>query len=261
NAFVPSATSSPVPSMIPFGTGFDLGVIGQVIKHNGQTFLTLGSLLTALQHDDETSVIMTPKIITQDGRTSNIFVGQNVPFVGSFVSNTATSATVQTANIEYRDVGLNLTVTPVLGNSDIVTLDIALDRTQQITTLTTATLNNVSAQGIVTSKTNMQTTVHVPDKNFLILSGFVNNSNVKSQSGIPCLGGLPLIGAAFSKSNDTISNSNIVIFLRPHIISSLDDMRRVTAEQEDFFKDQQSSPFLEQNFEEGMELIKSIEDE
>ena len=156
-----------------------------------------------------------------------------------------------------------MTVTPVLGNSDIVTLDISLDRTQTVGDVTGAAISfsTTSAQGITTSRTTMQTTVHVPDKNFLILSGFVNNSNAKVKTGIPCLGGLPFIGAAFSQDSDTVSNSNIVIFLRPHIINSLDDMRRVTSEQEDAFRDQQASPYLLRQFEEGMELIKSIDDE
>lgn len=262
NNLDPTVPMGVLTNQMPFNCGFDLGIIGQVIKHNGQTFLSLGSLLSALQTDDETSVIVTPKIITQDGRTSTLFAGSNVPFVGSFV-NTNGQNTVQTSNIEYRDIGLSLTITPVLGNSDIVTLDITLDRSQTLTDLGGSALNfsNTSANGIITSKTKMQTTVHVPDKNFLILSGLVNNSNVKSTTGIPCLGGLPLIGAAFSKDNNTMNNQNIVIFLRPHIINSLEDLRRVTDEQEDAFRDQQGTPFLIHQFDEGMELIKSIDDD
>ncbi len=261
NNYKPTSPMPEITEQIPFGCGFDLGIIGQVIKHNGQTFLTLGSLLSALQKDDETSVILTPKIITQDGKTSTIFVGSNVPFVGSFV-NTSGQNTVQTSNIEYRDVGLNLTITPVLGNSDIVTLDIALDRSQTLTDLrgNQINFNQSTASGIVTSKTNMQTTVHVPDKNFLILSGFVNNSSVKSTTGIPCLGGLPLIGAAFSKDNNTSNNQNIVIFLRPHVINSLDDLRKLTEGQEEAFRDQQGTPFLIHQFDDAMETIKTIDD-
>ncbi|PIS02138.1 MAG: hypothetical protein COT85_06270 [Chlamydiae bacterium CG10_big_fil_rev_8_21_14_0_10_42_34] len=257
------STTTPVPSKIPApASGFDLGVIGEVIKHNGQTFLTLGSLLSALQIDDETSIIMTPKIITQDGRTSTLFRGENIPFVGSFISNSGNN-TINTSNIEYRDIGVNLTITPVLGNSDIVTLDINLDRSQTVGDITQASLNPgaQSANGIITSKTTMQTTVHVPDNNFLVLTGMVNNSNVKAKGGIPCLGGLPLVGALFSKSADTISNSNIVIFIRPHIINSVEDMRRITTKEEDYFRDQVGTPFLERNFDEGMELIKTIDDE
>ena len=258
----PPAAPTPIGNL-PANAGFDLGVIGEVIKHNGQTFLTLGSLLSALQTDTETTIVNTPKILAQDGRTSTFFSGSNIPFTGSFVNNTQSGATIQTSNLEYRDIGLNLTITPVLGNSDIVTLDINLDREQTAADITASQINfsNQTANGIVTSKTTMQTTVHVPDRNFLILSGFVNNSTTKQKAGIPCLGGLPLIGAAFSQSNDTVSAQNIVIFLRPYILNSIDDMRRVTAEQEDFFRDQSATPFLEHNYDESIELIKTIDDE
>lgn len=262
SGLTPPTPPTPIGN-IPPQQGFDLGVIGEIIKHNGQTFLTIGSLLTALQTDTETTIITTPKILTQDGRTSTIFSGANIPFTGSFVNNTQSGATIQTSNLEYRDIGLNLTITPVLGNSDIVTLDISLDRSQTATDITQSQLNfqSQTANGIVTSKTTMQTTVHVPDRNFLVLSGFVNNSSVKSKSGIPCLGGLPMIGAAFSQANDTISNQNIVIFLRPYIVNSIDDLRRMTSEQEEFFRDQASTPYLEHNYDESIELIKTIDDE
>jgi type II secretory pathway component GspD/PulD (secretin) len=258
-------SAAPTPQMLPSsGTGaFDLGVIGEVIRHNGQTYLTLATLLQALQTDSETSVIDTPKILTQDGRTSRIFVGRNIPFVGSFVSNSqSASNTIQSTNIEYRDIGLNLTITPVLGNSDIITLDISLDRSQTLTDVTQSSLTpGQTANGIVTSKTTMETTVHVPDDNFLILSGAVLNSSAKVKSGFPCLGGLPLVGALFSQSNDLISNTNIVIFLRPHIINSLDDLRNLTHNQEEVFRDQAGTPFLERSFDNGMEMIKTVDDE
>lgn len=261
SGFKPPTEPNPVGLIDP-SSGFDMGVIGEIIRHNGETFLTLGSLLNALQQDDETAVLMTPKILTQDGRTSTIFVGSNIPFVGSFVQN-AGQSTINTSNLEYRDIGMNLTVTPVLGNSDIVTLDINLDRSQTVQDASGNTIDfqNQTAAGITTSKTTMQTTVHVPDNNILILSGMVNSSSAKSKGGIPCLGGLPLIGAAFSKNADTVVNNNIVIFIRPHIINSVDDMRSLSKSEEDFFRDQQGTPYLQQIFDENMELIKTIDDE
>ncbi len=89
----------------------------------------------------------------------------------------------------------------------------------------------------------------------------VNNSSFKSKSAIPCLGGLPLIGAAFSKDQNSLTNSNIVIFLRPHILSSMDDLRSITHAQEEFFRDQAGTPNLEHSYDEAMELIKTIDDD
>ena len=260
-----AAPSTPNPQLIPFNAnGFDLGIIGEVIRHNGQTFLTLGSLLNALQQDTETTIVMNPKILTQDSRTSSIFVGTNVPFAGSFVSNSSAN-TVSTSNIEYRDIGMNLTITPVLGNSDIVTLDIAFDQSSVISgtenQITVTSGTTTTLQGITTSKATMQTTVHVPDDNFLMLSGQITSTQTKTASGIPCLGGLPIVGAAFSTETTSNANGNIVIFIRPHILNSLEDMKKYSQAQEDLFRDQSGTPFLEQTFEEGMELIKTIDDE
>ncbi len=254
--------NTPVPTDIPFSSGFDLGVIGDIIKHKGQTFLSLGSLLNAIQTDVETTVVLTPKIIAQDGKASSIFVGQNVPFAGSFISNQSAN-TITTSNLEYRNIGFNMVITPVLGNSNIITLELSIDSSNESTDSSGATFDFQAGQatGITTNQATLQTTLHVPDRHFMILSGMVNNSNAKQTAGIPCLGGIPLIGAAFSQNYHTDSLHSLVIFIRPTILNSLDEMKQLTADQEEFFREQTGTPFLEHNFDEGMELIKSPEDE
>jgi type III secretion protein C len=253
----------PAPSSIPFAPTFETGVIGDIIRHNGNSYVSLGSLLNALESDRETTVVMTPKIVAQDSRTATIFSGQNVPYAGSFVSTSGTS-TIQTANLEYRDIGVSLSITPVLGNSDIITLDVSLDNSSGTTSGSGSQINfgtSVTGTGITTNRMTMSTTVHVPNRHFLILSGVVANSNIRTKSGIPCLGGLPLIGSAFSNNGDSTANSNIVIFMRPTIINTLEEMKRLTSEQEEFFRSQAGTPSNEHNFDEAMELIKSPDDE
>ena len=53
-------------------SGFDLGVIGDIIMHKGRSFISLGSLVNALQTDGDSTIVMNPKMITQDNRTSTI---------------------------------------------------------------------------------------------------------------------------------------------------------------------------------------------
>lgn len=256
----------PDPSNIPFTQpGGSLGVIGDVILHRGKSFFSLGSLLSALQTDSEVSILLTPKIITQDNRTSTLFVGQNIPFIGSVVQNVNSTTTLfQNTNVEYRDIGLNLTITPVIGNSNIVSLDIQIENSVDTTDASGDTLNTVNNQSfsaITTSKTTLETTVHVPNESFLVLSGLVNSTNTKTTSAVPCLGGLPFIGAAFSQNNRSKNTRNIVFFIRPRILHSREDLRAITEEQEDFFREKSTSPSLEADFDEGMEAIKSIHDE
>lgn len=253
-----SATSNPNGGSIPFSSGFDLGVIGDIIMHKGKSFLSLGSLLEALQQDNETTILMTPKVIAQDSKTSTLFFGQNIPFVGSTVAN-QTANTLTTTNIEYRDVGMSLSITPVLGNNDVVTLSISLEKTATEPNDQTngiPIINGVS--GITTTKTSMDTTVHLPNKNFLVLSGMVTETKSRQKSGIPCLGSIPVIGAAFSQLNRSDQRNNVVIFLRPHIINSYRDLQTVSEAEEESFKEAAGSPILEKEFEEGTEMIKSI---
>ena len=259
-----NATTTPnANSMIPFFTGFDLGIIGDIIMHKGQSFISLGSLVNALQVDTDSTVVMNPKIITQDNRNSTIFVGQNVPFVGSLISSQ--SSFVQTnQNIEYRDIGFNLSITPTIGNSDIVTLDISNDISEVVGSPTQGTSSNngnTQPTGILTSHTNMNTRVHVPDKHFVVLSGMIQESKTRFQTSIPCLGGLPVIGALFSENDHLDTKTNVIIFVRPHIINTYEEHKKVTSTQEAIYKEQAKIRILKEEFDEAVDLIKYPENE
>lgn len=224
-------------NQFPIGSGFDIGVIGDIILHKGKSFLTLGSLVSALQTDGDSSIVLNQKIITQDNKNSKIFVGDNIPFTGSVVQTVGQSQQT-TANIEYRDIGVSLSITPMLGEGDIITLDIdeeiteSLDHTQTSTTM---------VNGIRTTKTNMVTHVHVPDKHFLVLSGMIRNAKSHHKAGLPCLGGLPIIGAAFSKTREHDEKRNVIIFVRPSIIHTFEEYKKITSKQEELYR-KQSQP-------------------
>lgn len=213
---------------VPIANGFDLGVIGDIIRHKGKSYLTLGSLVSALQMDGDSTIVLNQKIITQDNKNSTIFVGDNIPFTGSVIQTIG--QTQQTAaNIEYRDIGVNLSITPMLGEGDVITLDINEEITESMGDMHNS---NSTVNGIRTTKANMVTHVHIPDKHFLVLSGMARNAKSHHKSGIPCLGGLPVIGAAFSKTKERDEKRNIIIFVRPHIIHSFEDYRKLSQSQE-----------------------------
>ncbi|MCH9613577.1 MAG: Type 3 secretion system secretin [Chlamydiia bacterium] len=217
-----NATNTPQgPSQIPLGRGFDLGVIGDIILHRGKTFFSLASLISALETDKDSKIILNQKIITQDGKMSRIFVGDNIPFTGSVVE-TVGAAQQTTSNIEYRDVGVSLTITPLLGNEDVITLDIA----EEITEAEREQING----GIRTRKTNMATRAHVPDDSFLVLSGMTKDKKVKHKSGVPCLGSIPWIGALFSETRTDVEKRNIMIFVRPRIVDNQEAYKAVSDE-------------------------------
>jgi len=259
-----TATTTPkggnTAQSVPFTTGFDLGVIGDIIMHKGKSFISLGSLVNALQLDNDTTIVMNPKLITQDNNQSTIFVGQNIPFTGSLVSNTSGSTAILTSsNVEYRDVGVSLTITPILGNNDTVTLDIVNDISEQTSNSTQSSVPGLV--GLQTTHTHMETRVHVPNDHFVVLSGMINDSRVHLRTAIPCLGGLPIIGAAFSQNDRTRSQTNVIIFMRPHIINSFDEYKQITEHQEWLWKDEIGKSFMKEEFDHGIDMVKLPENE
>jgi type II secretory pathway component GspD/PulD (secretin) len=253
-----NATNTPKGGQVPFIQGFDLGVIGDIIMHKGRSFISLGALVDAVQIDSDSTILLNPKIITQDNRQSTIFVGSNVPYTGAIVTNTSNNTT-STANIEYRDVGVSLTITPILGDGDVITLDIVNDISEVISGPTTTSAQQLT--GITTSHTHMETRVHVPDNYFVALSGMINDSKTHFKSGIPCLGGLPVIGLLFSENDRVANKQNVIIFVRPQIVKTYAQYKQITEHQEWLYKDNARLPVLKETFDEGIDLVKVPENE
>lgn len=257
-----NATNTPmggIPSgMVPFTSGFDLGAIGDIIMNKGRSFISLGALVNAIQSDTDSTIIINPKIVTQDNRQSTIFVGDNVPYTGSIVTNIA-AQTTNTSNIEYRDVGVSLTITPILGENDIITLDIINDISQVVNSATAT--NTLVLTGIETSHAHMETRVAVPNNHFVALSGMINDSKTHYKTGVPCLGGLPVIGFLFSENDRTANKDNIIIFLRPQIINTYEEYKAITEHQEWLYKYDARLPVLKEEFDEGIDLVKTPENE
>ncbi len=255
-------TQPPTGSSIPLtgngSAGFDLGVIGDVLFHKGQSFVSLGSLVNALQVDSDSTIVMNPKIISQDNQNSKIFIGQNIPFLGSNVTNAAQN-TITTQNIEYRDVGTNLSITPKLGDDNVITLEITYNQSNQVANTSGGVSNGF--QGIQTSQTNLTTRVHVPDQHFVVLSGMLQDTKQHFKTGIPCLGGLPIIGLAFSDTERTSNKTNILIFIRPSIVHNMDDLRELTQKQEDKYRELLDRQIDKEDFDQALNILKYSSDE
>lgn len=208
---------------IPLGAGFGLGIVGNIISHGGHSFLTLGSLIQALETDRDTVIVLNPRIMAEDMQEANIFVGQNIPYQTTSTVVRDTGSVTQ--NIQYEDIGVQLRVTPHIGPDGVVTLEI--DQSVSDVSTATATISSGGATGTqvllapTTTKTLTTTRVHVPDGCFLVMSGHIRDQQVVARSGIPCLGTLPWIGPAFSTTTEVREKRNLIMFLQPHVINNI----------------------------------------
>ena len=222
---------SEILSQLPKNRSFGLGIIGDILFHKGRSFISLGSLISSLQKESDSSIVLNQKIIAQENKNSKIFVGDNIPFTGAIVK-TGTNQQI-TANVEYRDVGVSLNITPSLGDGDMISLEITEEITEAVDHFVH---KSDQVSGIKTTKTNMATSAHVPDGHFLILSGMTKSIKTKETSGPPCLGGIPLIGALFKKNEQSQEKRNLLIFVKPHIIHSSEEYKQLSKEAEETLK-------------------------
>jgi len=223
--------------------GFNLGVIGRHITHNGTVYNSIAALIQALYSDTTSDIVLNPKIIVEDNTTAEIFVGINAPFKTQSIANDL--GNVITNNYQYEDIGTRFKVTPFLGSDEVITLQIDSAVTSvagglgvsSITGTATLVTADLVTGGITTLKSTTSTRIHVPDNYFVILSGMIQSQTVQVKTQVPCLGSIPVIGAPFSERSNSDSKRNLMLFIRPHIIDREEEYDEITKRNQDMFRE------------------------
>jgi type III secretion protein C len=230
----------PVPKT-PNAMGLTGGVIGNVIKAGGNLYFDVAALISAMQTDDDTEVIMNPKIVAQDTVPSTLYVGSTRPFQTNSIlqASGSSSGNYVTASIEYRQLGMSLTVTPYIGSSDMITMEIEHKTSDFVKNAIGDSSSGSSNFTIVpiTNDSSTTTRVHVPNEHFLVLSGMLEDTKQRTKVAIPCLGGLPIIGNLLGTRANNISKDNLIIFLRPHIIDTAEQMDELTKREDVLYQE------------------------
>jgi len=217
--------------------GLTVAVLGNTITlPDGSTVRGLSALARALQSNNLGNILSTPNLLTLDNYQAKIVIGQNVPFVtGSFAAaTTAAAGGVGAVNpfqtIERRDVGLTLRIKPQISEGSTIRLEIY----QEVSSLDPTA--RAGASDVVTTKRSLETKVLVDDGNTIVLGGLIQNTlNVTTQQ-IPLLGDIPFLGALFRFKSEERKRTNLMIFLRPVIIRSVEDGYRVTQDRYEYLR-------------------------
>ncbi len=217
------ATAASGPAGLATLTGLNVGAVKGTFKFNGQEFLNIGALLHALQTDSDVNVLSTPNILTTDNQKAEIMVGQNVPFVAS-QTQSATTGGIPTYNIDRKDVGITLKLTPQITSDDNVKLDIY----QEISDIVATAGINPNLLGPSTSKRSASTTVVVKDRETMVIGGLIRDNVTSSTSKVPLLGDIPLLGWLFKFKTTQVEKTNLMIFITPYIIKNENEAEDIT---------------------------------
>ncbi|CAM4063335.1 type II secretion system secretin GspD [Bordetella bronchialis] len=223
-------TSSTPTTLDALGSGLNLGVVKGTVDALGHQIINLGVLARAMQGMQGTNILSTPNLLTLDNEQASIIVGQTVPFVtGSYVTNSGDGSSNPFQTIEREDVGLTLKLRPQISEGGTVKLDLY----QEVSSIDdTAT----SSAGIITRKRALDTSVLVDDGQIIVLGGLLEDSGTSGTQSVPILGDIPVIGSLFRYTSRRRTKTNLMIFLRPHIVRSSQDSRRLTLDRYDYMR-------------------------
>ncbi|MFP5423028.1 MAG: type II secretion system secretin GspD [Gammaproteobacteria bacterium] len=173
-----------------------------------------GALVTALSANSSSNLLSTPSLLTLDNQKAEILVGQNVPFQTGSYTTDAAGANNPFTTIEREDIGVTLKVTPHINEGGALRLDIE----QEISSIAPSTGLASKAVDLVTNKRSIKSTVLADNGQVIVLGGLMQDDVTRSESKVPLLGDIPLLGRMFRSTKDVNVKRNLMVFLRPSVV-------------------------------------------
>jgi len=170
---------------------------------------SLTTFLSALETSQLADIQAEPVISTLDNRQADILVGQETP-VRVIDASSAGNGEAARANVQFKETGIRLTVTPHVTNNRQILMQLHTERSA-IQLLPEADL------GFVFAKQKADNQLLVNDGETAVIGGLTVTEVNKTRNGIPLLSGLPIVGKLFSFSKDEESRRDLIILVTPRI--------------------------------------------
>ena len=166
--------------------------------------------LEAIAQNNEVRLLARPSLTVGNNQEGEIQIGAEVPVeAGESIS----AGGLSTTNIQYRDTGIGLLITPQINEDGVVNL---------IINQTLRSVDN-SASGInnnpVFNNQEITTTVVVKDGDNIVLGGLIQTDTEALNTGVPLLNRVPGLGNLFSYQQDNQERRELFIVLRPEVIN------------------------------------------
>lgn len=202
-------------------------VIEPALKLNYRTITSGGELsavVEALKVIGETKILSNPQIAVMDGEEARIEVVEDQPYKEVQLESGTTNITGIT--YLFKKVGVQLGVTPRINDEDVISVLVR----PEISSIAEWYDGDVQEGTPVVRQAVAETKVMVHDATTIIIGGLIQNRKDKSVRSVPILGQIPLLGALFRQKTDSLSNSEIVVFLTPRIVTGDEQYLRLTEE-------------------------------
>lgn len=195
-----------------------------------------GAVLTAIASTGDADVLSTPHILALDNEPAEISVGENIALQQNTLGglgNLAGAAGAAGATgalggyggygggmAQRQDVGTKIKITPHLNESNEARLDVQEE-------ISEAQAPQGVNQVIPITKRTANTKLVVKDQQTVVIGGLMRNRLARTQTKMPLLGDIPVLGMLFRQTKDEMQKTNLILVLTPYIVREQDDLRRV----------------------------------
>lgn len=171
----------------------------------------LGIVLEALKSVGETKILSNPHIAAIDGEQARIEVVTSEPYAEAQLESGSTNVVGE--SIQFIDVGVSLDVTPRINDEDMVSMNIRPE-------VSTVIRNYQAFRTVpVVRRSTADTSVMIKNGETIIIAGMIVNKKQDVESSVPLLGRIPILGLLFKSQRQDTSNSELIVFLTPRIVS------------------------------------------
>lgn len=184
------------------------------------------AVLSALADKSLVKVISSPSLMVLDNHTASIAVGNQQPIQSG---TTITTGGVVSSSIQYKDTGVNLSVTPSVTSGNLVTMQINQAVTD-VGQIDTATGQRAFLQRQIASK------VAVRSGETLVLGGLIRDNTTTNKSGLPGLQDIPLFGNLFGASTKSTARTELLVVITPRVVRTDTDLRELGSEMRERMK-------------------------
>ncbi|HMB81240.1 MAG TPA: hypothetical protein VKI43_14280 [Vicinamibacterales bacterium] len=173
------------------------------------------AIVRFLESDTNTKVIAKPQLRGAEGTKLTLNLGTSIPVISTSYTPIATggAGVNPLSSYQYRDVGVNIDMTPTVTLDGDIRLDLTLDNSQQGAD---TNVGGVTVPSFVQRK--VSTRLRLRDGESNLLAGLIQTNDTKGVSGFPGLIHVPFLSSLFSGNTVTTTQTEIVMLLTPHIV-------------------------------------------
>ncbi|MBU1766631.1 MAG: type II secretion system secretin GspD [Candidatus Omnitrophica bacterium] len=194
------------------------GLIIGAMKGTTSGIPNVGMIIQAYSKKTGFDILSTPQILTLDNKEAKILVGENIPYL---TSSRITEQDTVVNSYAYKDVGIELTITPYIGTENNLKLDIHQKVTKLVPTATGTELPTTTIR-------EAKTSVSVDDGSTIVIGGLIRDDSTEVLYKVPLLGDIWILGALFRRTEKKIERRNLLIFITPYIIRKKEKIEELT---------------------------------